>query len=253
MGADTAKQIGDMIAKAWKSKHSVIASVIGFVTLITGSIGVFTELQKSLNFIWEVKPKPGQKFWKSVRNQLFSFGLVLSIGFLMLVSLVLTTLLSAFGEWISAHFSSLATVLLHLLNFALSFTMVTVLFALMFKVLPDARVNWRYIRRGAVLTAFLFILGKYALGFYFGRFQPASAYGTAGSIVLILLWVSYSCMILFFGAEYTKQLQLQKEGQIVPDESGEKAKGACAETASEPETGKEKKADPAISARNPGK
>jgi membrane protein len=234
MGADTAKQIGDMIAKAWQSKHSIIASIIGFVTLVAGSIGVFTELQKSLNFIWEVKPRPGLKFWKMLKTQLSSFGLVLSIGFLMLVFLILTTLLSAFGLWISAHFSSLATVLLHLLNFALSFSIITVLFALMFKVLPDAKVKWRYVRSGAILTAFLFVLGKYALGFYFGRFQPASAYGAAGSIVLILLWVSYSCMILFFGAEYTKQLQLEKEGEIKPDASGVKAVGACAETASVP-------------------
>jgi membrane protein len=225
MGAETAKQVNDMIARAWQSKHSLVASIVGFVTLITGSIGVFTELKTSLNYIWEVKPKPNQKFLKSLKDKLFSFGLVLSIGFLMLVSLILTSLLSALSVWISAHFSTFATVMLHVLNLGLSFTLVAVLFAMMFKILPDAKVGWKYVRSGALLTAVLFIIGKYALGLYFGKFQPASTYGAAGSIVLILLWVSYSCMILFFGAEYTKQLQEKAEGKIAADENGVKMKG----------------------------
>jgi membrane protein len=225
MGAETAKQVNDMIARAWQSKHSLVASIVGFVTLITGSIGVFTELKTSLNYIWEVKPKPNQKFLKSLKDKLFSFGLVLSIGFLMLVSLILTSLLSALSVCISAHFSTFATVMLHVLNLGLSFTLVAVLFAMMFKILPDAKVGWKYVRSGALLTAVLFIIGKYALGLYFGKFQPASTYGAAGSIVLILLWVSYSCMILFFGAEYTKQLQEKAEGKIAADENGVKMKG----------------------------
>jgi membrane protein len=212
MGRDTALQVQDMIAKSGTSKHSLLASLVGIFTILFGATGVFTELQKSLNYIWEVKPKPNQPFTKVLRDKLFSFGLILTIGFLLLVSLVLTALLSAFGDWISIHLHMPATYLLHLLNESVSFAMITVLFTLMFKVLPDVITKWRSLWIGAMLTSFLFILGKYGLGLYFGKFQPASAYGAAGSIILILLWVSYSCMILFFGAEFTKQYAIKTEG-----------------------------------------
>jgi membrane protein len=214
LGKETALQIQDMIAKASLMKHSFVASVIGILTILLGATGVFTELQKTLNTIWEVRPKPSQPFLKILRDKLFSFGLILTIGFLLLVSLVLTAIFSAFGDWISVQFHIPATFLIHLLNESISFGMVTFLFALMFKMLPDARTPWKSVWIGAGLTSFLFILGKYGLGFYFGKFQPASAYGAAGSVILILLWVSYSCMILFYGAEFTKQHAFKKAGQM---------------------------------------
>ncbi len=223
MGKETALEVQDMIAKASVNKHSFLASVVGISMILIGATGVFTELQKSLNDIWEVKTKPDQPFLIWLRNQLFSFGLILTIGFLLLVSLVLTSLLAFFGDWMTQHFHLPGIDLLHILNESLSFALISFLFALMFKVLPDAKTKWRSVWLGSMLTSFLFILGKYALGLYFGKFQPASAYGAAGSVILILLWVSYSCMILFFGAEFTKQYAFKTEGALPGPQSDSKA------------------------------
>jgi len=215
-GKDTADQVQVLLARSSLGGKHWYALIIGVVTTLTGAIGVFTELQKSLNYIYEVAPQPKRKFLKTLRNDLFSLGLILSIGFLLLVSLVITALLTAFAGWIGSRFTDLGTILLECLNFGVSFVIITVLFALLFKILPDARIGWRHIWSGAGLTAFLFTIGKHAMGLYFGKFQPASAYGVAGSIVLILLWVSYSSMILFFGAEFIKQLTLKRDGKIEP-------------------------------------
>lgn len=216
LGQDAAVQIQDTIIKASISGHTLPATFIGIITTIIGSLGVFTELQNSLNYIWEVKPVPNQKFIDVVKSKLFSFGLLLSIGFLLLISLVLTTVITALSGWISAHFSIATTFLFTALDLVVSFLLVAFLFALMFRALPSVKTKWKYVWTGGKLTSLLFILGKYAMGIYFGKFHPASAYGTAGSIVLILLWVSYSCMIVFFGAEFTKQYSTKTEGIIVP-------------------------------------
>ena len=209
LGHDTAKQIEEIIAKAGESKNSIWATIISIFSLILGSIGVFLQLQTSLDHIWEVKIKPeikGKEKWlKLAKDRLFSFGLIISIGFLLLVSLMLTTGLAAFSEWIKAHLPDFMLVVFQFINFIVSFITITVLFALMFKILPDAKVKWRDVWVGAMVTTLLFIIGKFGLGIYFGKAEPASTYGAAGSIVLIMLWVSYSCMIVFFGAEFTKQ------------------------------------------------
>jgi membrane protein len=205
LGRETAQSIEGIIAKSSEEKTSVIATIIGFVTLVLGSTAVFGELQTSLNQIWEVKVIAKKKWLKTIKDRLFSFGLVLSIGFLMLISLLLTTGLEAFGEYIKDRLPDIMLVVFHLINFVISFGVITVLFSLIFKVLPDAKIRWSDVWIGAIATSLLFILGKYALGIYFAKAEPGSAYGAAGSIVLIMLWVSYSCMILFFGAEFTKQ------------------------------------------------
>jgi len=216
LGPDAASQIQDTIIQASLNGHTLPATFIGIITTIVGALGVFTELQNSLNYIWEVKPQAHQKFLEVVKSKLFSFGLLLSIGFLLLISLVLTTVLTALSTWISVRFSVAATLLLTSLDIIASFFIVAFLFALMFRYLPSVKTKWKYVWTGGKLTSLLFILGKYGLGVYFGKFHPASAYGTAGSIVLILLWVSYSCMIVFFGAEFTKQYSKKTEGSIVP-------------------------------------
>lgn len=216
IGADTAKQVEEMIAKAGAQKNSVIATIISVVTLILGSTGVFAQLQVSLNVIWEVKVASDKKFLKTVRDKLFSFGLVLSLCFLMLVSLVITTVLEALSGWIKAHFPDFVLLAFQAINFFVSFGIISVLFALMFKVLPDARIRWRDVWIGAMVTTLLFILGKFGLGIYFGKAQPGSTYGAAGSVVLLMLWVSYSCMILFFGAEFTKQYATYFGRKITP-------------------------------------
>ena len=221
LGKETAETIESIIAKSSEKETSVIATIIGFVTLIIGSTGVFGQLQTSLNQIWEVKVVAKKKWLKTIKDRLFSFGLVLSIGFLLLVSLLLTTGLEAFGEYIKHRLPEFMLVVFHLLNFVISFGVITVLFSLIFKVLPDAKIHWGDVWIGAIVTSLLFILGKYALGIYFVKAEPGSVYGAAGSIVLIMLWVSYSCMILFFGAEFTKQFATFYGHKIEPTADSE--------------------------------
>lgn len=221
LGSDTAESVESIIAKASEEKTSIMATIIGFVTLILGSTGVFTELQTSLNQIWEVKVVAKKKWLRSLRTKLFSFGLVLSLGFLTLVSLLLTTALEALGKVIHLDVGNGAIWIFKALNFIISFGVISVLFALIFKILPDAKIKMRDVWIGGMVTALLFVLGKFALGIYFAKANPGSTYGAAGSIVLIMLWVSYSCMILFLGAEFTKQYALFHGHEIVPAKSAE--------------------------------
>jgi membrane protein len=219
LGADTAEQIQNMIIKASVSNNSVWATIIGVATIIVGATGVFAQFQKSLNTIWEVKTDPSKSgLWRIVRVRLFSFGMIVSIAFILLVSLVISALLSAFGNWLSGHFSDTFVVLLQVVNVIISLNILAVLFALMFKIFPDAKIKWRHVWIGAFVTAFLFEIGKYGLGLYFGKANPASGYGTAGSIILILLWVSYSSMIVFYGAEFTHAYATMFSGKVPPTE-----------------------------------
>ena len=144
--------------------------------------------------------------------------MIVSIAFILLVSLVISALLSAFGNWLSGHFSDTFVVLLQVVNVIISLNILAVLFALMFKIFPDAKIKWRHVWIGAFVTAFLFEIGKYGLGLYFGKANPASGYGTAGSIILILLWVSYSSMIVFYGAEFTHAYANMNSGKVAPSE-----------------------------------
>lgn len=216
LGNETAESIENIIAKVSEQKSSMIATTIGVITLILGSTGVFTELQTSLNQVWEVQVVAKKKWLRSIKTKLFSFGLVLSLGFLMLISLLLTTGLEALGGMIQNRLPDFIPFLLKMINFVLSFGVITVLFALIFKILPDAKIRLRDVWIGAMVTSLLFILGKFALGVYFAKANPGSAYGAAGSIILVMLWVSYSCMILFFGAEFTKQYALFHGHEIKP-------------------------------------
>jgi membrane protein len=221
LGADTAKAIENIIARASEEKTSILATIIGFVTLIIGSTGVFTELQTSLNRIWEVRITAKKKWLKTLKNRLFSFGLVLSLGFLMLISLLLTTGLEILSDTIRNNAPDFLPFLFRILGFLLTFGTITILFALIFKILPDAKIRLRDVWIGAMVTTLLFILGKYGLGIYFAKASPGSTYGAAGSIVLVMLWVSYSCMILFFGAEFTKQYAIFHGHEIVPAKEAE--------------------------------
>ena len=220
LGQDTGEAIQSVISKASEDKTSVFATIIGVITLIVGSTGVFSALQTSLNQIWQVKVTAHNKWLKTVKTRLFSFGLVLSLGFLMLISLLLTTGLEALSGMIKNRFPDIMLVLFRILNFVLSFGTITFLFALIFKVLPDVKIRLRDVWIGAIVTTGLFILGKFAIGIYFAKANPGSVYGTAGSVVLIMLWVSYSCMILFFGAEFTKQYVLFYHHEIKPKTKG---------------------------------
>jgi membrane protein len=219
LGADTAEQIQNMIIKASVSNNSVWATIIGVVTILIGATGVFAQFQKSLNNIWEVKTDPAKSgIWSIIRVRLFSFGMIVSIAFILIVSLVISALIAAFGNWLTGHFSDSFVILIQAVNIIISLNILAVLFALMFKIFPDAKIKWRHVWIGAYVTAFLFEIGKYGLGLYFGKANPASGYGTAGSVILILLWVSYSSMIVFYGAEFTHAYATMFSGKVPPTE-----------------------------------
>ncbi|MDR3652590.1 MAG: YihY/virulence factor BrkB family protein [Paludibacter sp.] len=223
LGADTAKQMQDIIIQASRLRNSLIATIIGVITILVGATGVFAEFQMALNAIWEVKlDKTKSGIWQIVRVRLFSFGLIITISFLLIVSLIVSTMISAFGSWLTAHFSDSFLLILQVLNTALSFGILTVLFALMFKVLPDARVKWKHVWIGSFVTAFLFEIGKYALGLYFSKANPGTGYGAAGSIILIMLWVTYSSMIVLYGAEFTHAYANMFSGKVLPTEIAKK-------------------------------
>ena len=191
MGVDTAKQVQNMIEKANESKNSVLGAIIGTITILIGATGVFVQFQKSLNSIWEVKADASKSgIWSLVRIRLFSFGLIIAIAFIMLVSLAITALLVAIGDWLSSKFSDSFLVLIQMINFIVSKIIIVLLFALMFKFFADAKIKWRHVWLGSFVTALLFLLGMYGLSLYFGKADPADGYGPAGSIILILLWVS---------------------------------------------------------------
>jgi membrane protein len=218
-GAEVAKTT---VAHADKPASGTIATLMGIVTLLFGASGVFGELQGALNTIWNVKPKSGQSIWTKVRDRFLSFGMVLVVGFLLLVSLVVTTTLAAFGGYLEGLAPGVP-VLMQGANFIVSFLVVTVLFALIFKYLPDAEVAWRDVWFGASMTAGLFTVGKYVIGMYLGRFAPGTPFGAAGSLVVFVVWVYYSGLIVFFGAELTQVTARRAGREIKPTENAEPA------------------------------
>ncbi len=226
MGSDTADQVQSLMLAASRSKDSPWATAIGIVTILVGATGVFVQLQKSLNCIWEVKAQPSKSgIWTYLKARFFSFGLIISTAFLLLVSLVITSILAAMSKWIAAHWPEYIMFLFQTVHVLVSLAIISALFAMMFKILPDARIKWRYVWAGAFLTGLLFEVGKFGLGLYFGKAQPGSGYGAAGSVILILLWVSYSSMIVFFGAEFTKAYADHYHGAVAAGENAVKDLG----------------------------
>ena len=203
LGQDAAESIKSIISNTRGGNQSTISTIIGIATLIFGATGIFYHLQLSLNQIWDIKVHPKSNIKKLIMDRARSFGFVLVIGFLLLVSFILTTAISVLNNYISSIWAEALVYLSFVTDIILSVGIISVLFALMFKYLPDAQIRWKTVWIGAVITACLFVLGKFLLGLYFGKADPGSTYGAAGSVILILLWVSYSCLILFFGAEFT--------------------------------------------------
>ena len=204
LGDAGGKAIQDMVQNAnARPTTGLVATLIGFLTLLFGASGVFGQLQTSLNAIWGVRPKPGRGVLGIVRDRFLSFGFILVVGFLLLVSLFLTTLIAFVGNRFGGMAPGMET-LVQILNSVLSVAVITLLFAMIFKFLPDAQIAWRDVWIGALITAALFTAGKFALGLYLGKSGVASSYGAAGSLIVLLLWVYYSAQILFFGAEFTQ-------------------------------------------------
>ena len=203
LGADGAKMVEEMIASARKPESGVLASVIGVAVLLWGASGVFTQLKDALNTIWEVPAKPGRGWLMTIKDRVLSFAMVLSIGFLLLVSLLMSTALEAAQKWLGNLIPG-PDALISVANEIASLLVVALLFALIFRYLPDVRVPWRHVWLGALATAVLFTLGKFLFGLYLGRGAIGSNYGPAGSVIVILLWAYYSSLILFLGAEFTQ-------------------------------------------------
>ncbi|MEH2253669.1 YihY/virulence factor BrkB family protein [Nostoc sp.] len=215
VGKDGAQFIQTAIQNANKPHTGVIASIISVVVLIVGATGLFTELQDSLNTIWEVKPKPGRGVNNMIRLRFLSFAMVIGIGFLLLVSLVISTGLAALVKYFGNILPGI-DFLWRIVNFVLSFSITTALFGLIFKVLPDVKITWNDVFIGSVITSFLFSIGRFLLGQYLGNGSFGSTYGAAGSLVVLLAWVNYAAQILFFGAEFTQVYARRYGSGITP-------------------------------------
>jgi len=203
VGRDGAKAVEAMIQSARKPAHGVIGSLIGVFALFLGASGVFSEMQDALNSIWHVNSDTKAGILSLVKERFLSFGMVLGIGFLLLVSLLLSALLAAIVKYLGDIFPVLA-VLLESLDFLLSLLSITVLFAMIFKLLPNIKIAWSDVWVGAALTSLLFTAGKFVIGFYIGKSVSASAYGAAGALVVVVAWIYYSALLLYFGAEFTR-------------------------------------------------
>jgi membrane protein len=203
VGTDGARAVQAMLRGASKRSDGILATVIGLVTLFVGASGVFLELQAALNGIWRVKTKPSAGLFEVARQRLISFGLVVGVGFLLLVSLVVSAALSALQKFLGGYLPGYA-VLGEALNVVVSLAVITLLFAMIYKVLPDVELAWRDVWIGGLVTAGLFSIGKLVIGLYLGRSSTASTYGAAASVIVLLLWVYYSSQIVLLGAEFTR-------------------------------------------------
>jgi membrane protein len=230
MEPSVANSITELLASANKHKEGgTLATIIGVVTLILGAAGVFGQLKDALNTIWNVETKPAGGIIGFIKQRFLSMAMVMGVGFLLLVSLLFDAALSALGGWINARVTG-GEMLMHVIGNVISFALVTLLFAMIFRFLPDTRIEWRDVWLGAAFTSLLFVIGKIALGLYLGKGAVGSAYGAAGSLVVILVWVYWSAQILFFGAEFT-QVYAREHGSRCHSERSEESGGRVAPVA----------------------
>lgn len=219
VGSEAASTIQGTIKSAALSSNSTFATVIGVVTLLWGATRVFSEIQDSINYIWKLKAKPrkGRGFLKMVVNRLLSFSIVVSLGFLLLVSLIINGMMELLINRLTQSFPELTVVMVYVFNLLITFIITAFLFGLIFKVLPDARIRWKHVRVGAITTATFFMLGKFLIGYYLGHSELSTTYGTTGSVIVLLLWVYYSAMILYFGAGFTHAYAVHSGSRIYPN------------------------------------
>ncbi len=217
VGSDTAAQLQQIIKNASLAGKSQIAIIIGAITLLVGATTVFAEIQDSINSIWGLKPKPKRGWLKMIQNRLLSFSVIASLGFLLLVSLGVTAIIDGFSERLRAYFPEVTVVIFYIINIVISLAVITLIFGVIFKVLPDAKIKWKDVLAGSIATALLFMLGKFGISFYISKSNVGSTYGTAGSLVVLLLWIYYSSIILYFGAEFTKAYAVKYGSEIHPN------------------------------------
>lgn len=216
LGRETTAQVQEVVRRISVSNKSGIGILVGIGTLVFASTTIFVQIQEGINFIWDVKPKPKKGWARILLNRAISFSMVIGLGFLLITSLLLNGIIAALSGIIGQYFPDLSLYLLNSINVGITFLIVTVLFGFIFHFLPDAKVRFRDVLGGALFTAFLFMLGRYLIGLYMQYTTPGSAYGTAGSLIVLLLWVNYSAAIMYFGAEFTKQYAQKYGNGIIP-------------------------------------
>lgn len=218
VGNDAALQIQEVIKNVKLSKDNGFATTLSIIVLIIGASGVFVEIQDSINFIWGIKPKPKRGLIKFLYNRLMSFSMIGAVGFLLLASLIVNSLMDILNKKLTEYFPTEMVYFIYTANLIIVFLTITLLFTVIFKTLPDGKIALRDSIIGASFTAILFMLGKFTIGFYLGRHNVSSLYGASGSIILILIWVYYSAIILYIGAEFTKVYAVLHGKKIIPNE-----------------------------------
>jgi len=240
VGSDTAAQLQQIIKNASISGKGTLAAIIGGVTLLIGATTVFGDIQDSINKIWGIKPKPKRGWVKMLQNRFLSFSVIATLGFLLLVSLGISTIIEALMNRFKARYPDVAVIVVYVINLLLTLGITALIFAVVFKVLPDARIRWKDVLAGAITTAILFMLGKFAISFYISKTNVGSTFGAAGSLVILLLWVYYSSIILYFGAEFTKSYAVKYGTPIHPNEYAVTMKEVVVETGKQSIQEKEK-------------
>ncbi|GGG42714.1 YihY/virulence factor BrkB family protein [Epilithonimonas arachidiradicis] len=216
MGYDGAKSIQDIIKSAMVDKQNFWMKALGVGTLVFGATSLFFQMQSTLNNLWDVEAAPKKAWQKFILDRANSLGMILIIAFLLLISMLLSSLIGLANNLITQYFGLETYVIIQASNFILGLAIVTVLFAFMFKVLPDVEIKWKSVWIGAIVTALLFNLGKMLMSFYFDVSKPTSIFGAAGTVILLMMWINYSCQLIFFGAEFTKIYAYRKGHTIVP-------------------------------------
>jgi len=219
VGSESALQIQNIIINIQTSHSTTTGAIIGLVILFIGATGVFTEMQDSINYIWSVRAKPKKGWLKFIINRLLSFSLIVGMGFILLVSLIMSALLTLLSDQLMRLLPQYTVALFEVVNTAIILIVISALFTVIFKLLPDAIIAWKDALMGAMLTAVLFLTGKFLIGYYIGRSNLGITYGTAASIISLLTWVYYSAMILYYGAEFTKMYALQTGSGIKPKQT----------------------------------
>lgn len=217
VGYQAALQIQETIKNIELSNSNSFAAIFGGTLLLIGASGVFAEIQSSINFIWGLKAKPNKGIMKFIKNRIMSFSMIASVGFLLLVSLMVNTVMDVINTRLLRFFPDSTVYLFYVLNILVLFATTTILFAIIFKTLPDGYIAWKDALIGSSFTSFFFMFGKFAIGFYLGSSTVATVYGAAGSVIIILIWVYYSAIILYFGAEFTKVYANLHGDKIVPN------------------------------------
>jgi len=219
IGGEASLQVEEIIRNIQQTQNTVAGAIIGFGILLLGATGVFTEIQGSINYIWSLKTKPKKGWLKIIVNRLLSFSLVVALSFLLMVSLVVNAIMDVLNENLARYFVNKTVDFVYIVNIILILVVTTSLFAVIFKVLPDARIRWKDAFVGAGFTALLFLLGKALIGLYLGKSKIGLTYGASASVIIILTWVYYASIILYFGAEFTKVYTMRFGSGISPGDS----------------------------------